>query len=426
MKNRGIWIAIALILVLGIGVTAYTSRVTGQAGALASQSLADGYTSGQSMARNLYGQAYYEEEFLPEAGTGAAEAEAEEERPAEDEENTVERLAAAESAAGAAPGSAAAAGVMPAAEMPVPQADAPAAGAGQAAGTTEDTGSTGAAPAAESAAGSGAGDFLSAGPGAAADLSGDAGAPAVTPASPDSQDVASGQGKTGSGSRSRSAKSRSGRTAGTSVRSASAQDQDAASEETSGEEAGTGDSGTAAGPENQPAALAAEITESPAADESTAAASRSRQQRSAPVVISPLSGSLESLEGETEENRVTSAELEERLKKLDAKIAKARDEEVDSSTSAVLAAYSNELRMWESELNLIYTSILDVLTEEEAQKLKDDEKTWLRTREKTSQEAAAQYSGGTMETVEYTASMSTLTRERAYALLDTYGEELDG
>ena len=242
--------------------------------------------------------------------------------------------------------------------------------------------------------------------------------------SPDSQDTASGQGKTGSGSR--SAKSRSGRTAGTSVRSASAQDQDAASEETSGEEAGTGDSGTAAVPENQPAALAAEITESPAADESTAAASRSRQQRSAPVVISPLSGSLESLEGETEENRVTSAELEERLKKLDAKIAKARDEEVDSSTSAVLAAYSNELRMWESELNLIYTSILDVLTEEEAQKLKDDEKTWLRTREKTSQEAAAQYSGGTMETVEYTASMSTLTRERAYALLDTYGEELDG
>ena len=426
MKNRGIWIAIALILVLGIGVTAYTSRVTGQAGALASQSLADGYTSGQSMARNLYGQAYYEEEFLPEAGTGAAEAEAEEERPAEDEENTVERLAAAESAAGTAPGSAAAAGVMPAAEMPVLQADAPAAEAGQAAGTTEDTGSTGAASAAESAAGSGAGDSLSAGPGAAADLSGAAGAPAVTPASPDSQDTASGQGKTGSGSRSRSAKSRSGRTAGTSVRSASAQDQDAASEETSGEEAGTGDSGTAAVPENQPAALAAEITESPAADESTAAASRSRQQRSAPVVISPLSGSLESLEGETEENRVTSAELEERLKKLDAKIAKARDEEVDSSTSAVLAAYSNELRMWESELNLIYTSILDVLTEEEAQKLKDDEKTWLRTREKTSQEAAAQYSGGTMETVEYTASMSTLTRERAYALLDTYGEELDG
>lgn len=426
MKNRGIWIAIALILVLGIGVTAYTSRVTGQAGALASQSLADGYTSGQSMARNLYGQAYYEEEFLPEAGTGAAEAEAEEERPAEDEENTVERLAAAESAAGAAPGSAAAAGVMPAAKMPVPQADAPAAGAGQAAGTTEDTGSTGAAPAAESAAGNSAGDSLSAGPGAAADLSGAAGAPAVTPASPDSQDTASGQGKTGSGSRSRSAKSRSGRPAGTSVRSASAQDQDAASEETSGGGAGTGDSGTAAVPENQPAALAAEITESPAADESTAAASRSRQQRSAPVVTSPLSGSLESLEGETEENRVTSAELEERLKKLDAKIAKARDEEVDSSTSAVLAAYSNELRMWESELNLIYTSILDVLTEEEAQKLKDDEKTWLRTREKTSQEAAAQYSGGTMETVEYTASMSTLTRERAYALLDTYGEELDG
>ena len=426
MKNRGIWIAIALILVLGIGVTAYTSRVTGQAGALASQSLADGYTSGQSMARNLYGQAYYEEEFLPEAGTGAAEAEAEEDRPAEDEESTVERLAAAESAAGAAPGSAAAAGAMPAAKMPVPQADAPAAGAGQAAGTTEDTGSTGAAPAAESAAGNSAGDSLSAGPGAAADLSGAAGAPAVTPASPDSQDTASGQGKTGSGSRSRSAKSRSGRPAGTSVRSASAQDQDAASEETSGGGAGTGDSGTAAVPENQPAALAAEITESPAADESTAAASRSRQQRSAPVVISPLSGSLESLEGETEENRVTSAELEERLKKLDAKIAKARDEEVDSSTSAVLAAYSNELRMWESELNLIYTSILDVLTEEEAQKLKDDEKTWLRTREKTSQEAAAQYSGGTMETVEYTASMSTLTRERAYALLDTYGEELDG
>ena len=64
------------------------------------------------------------------------------------------------------------------------------------------TGSTGEAPDAESAAGSSAGDSLSAGPGAAADLSGAAGAPAVTPASPDSQDTASGLGLTGSGSRS--------------------------------------------------------------------------------------------------------------------------------------------------------------------------------------------------------------------------------
>ena len=38
---------------------------------------------------------------------------------------------------------------------------------------------------------------------------------------------------------------------------------------------------------------------------------------------------------------------------------------------------------------------------------------------------AAKYGGGTMESLEYTASLSASTRSRAYELLDSYGDYLE-
>ena len=45
----------------------------------------------------------------------------------------------------------------------------------------------------------------------------------------------------------------------------------------------------------------------------------------------------------------------------------------------------------------------------------------MRERDEKAVEAAKQSGGGSMESVEYTASLAASTRERSYELLDVYG-----
>ena len=44
----------------------------------------------------------------------------------------------------------------------------------------------------------------------------------------------------------------------------------------------------------------------------------------------------------------------------------------------------------------------------------------IRERDTAAKQAAERYKGGTMENVEYTASLANSTRDRAYELLDLY------
>lgn len=80
-----------------------------------------------------------------------------------------------------------------------------------------------------------------------------------------------------------------------------------------------------------------------------------------------------------------------------------------------------ELKLWDDELNVIYKDIMSRLDTEEAEKLKKEERTWIRQKDEDARKAASRYKGGTLEGLEHTASLAKSTRERAYALLDSYG-----
>ena len=83
-------------------------------------------------------------------------------------------------------------------------------------------------------------------------------------------------------------------------------------------------------------------------------------------------------------------------------------------------AVAYEYRLWDAELNQIYQAIMAVLPDEETDTLRGLERRWIRERDTAAKQAAERYKGGTMENVEYTASLANSTRDRAYDLLDLY------
>lgn len=109
-----------------------------------------------------------------------------------------------------------------------------------------------------------------------------------------------------------------------------------------------------------------------------------------------------------------------RLEELDAQIKKSREEGREPTTYAMKSTAYNELKLWDSELNLIYNDILKLLSKSDAADLVAEERQWMKDRDSMAVEAAKKFAGGTLEGVEYMASLANTTRERAYQLAEVY------
>lgn len=114
------------------------------------------------------------------------------------------------------------------------------------------------------------------------------------------------------------------------------------------------------------------------------------------------------------------AEYQERLAELDAQIERMRSSETDNTVHSVKSAAQTEQRIWERELDAVYTLLIGSLDEESGNELRVDQQQWIISRDQTAQEASKKNSGGSMESVEYIASIAASTRERVYALVEKY------
>lgn len=133
-------------------------------------------------------------------------------------------------------------------------------------------------------------------------------------------------------------------------------------------------------------------------------------------VISPL--------GPNEDVRTIEADArasyEEHLAEIDSQIQKMRAEASDSSTYSMKNLAEKELQMWNLEMNSLYGTILKALGTDEAAELEKSQQAWLKSRDTKAEDTARKYSGGSLEGVEYTASLAESTRQRAYDLVDEY------
>lgn len=169
------------------------------------------------------------------------------------------------------------------------------------------------------------------------------------------------------------------------------------------------------------AAAAADLAEK--ALETVAAAGSQKSQASS-VLISPLTGSKETAEGEASAH-FGSSDYEKKLKELDAQLKKMKESEVDPNTDSYKNMAEYEYRLWDGELNRIYQGILKYMTTEEAEALRAEEREWIKKRDAGAYKAISKYNGGTIESLEYAASLAASSRERAYELLENYGAYLD-
>ena len=112
------------------------------------------------------------------------------------------------------------------------------------------------------------------------------------------------------------------------------------------------------------------------------------------------------------------------LKSLDEQIKKIRDESGNSNTYSMKALADKELKLWDTEQNTIYDTIAQSLSEEERKTLEQSQQTWMKSRDAKAEEAAKKFSGGSLEGLEYTASLADSTRTRAYDLVKEYSEVL--
>ena len=118
---------------------------------------------------------------------------------------------------------------------------------------------------------------------------------------------------------------------------------------------------------------------------------------------------------------------EKRLVELDAQIAKMKEEEASSNSYSMKTIVDTEYKLWDGERIVVYTTILERLNSTDSEKLIQDEKDWLKDREQRAIESAGKGSGNsvTVDSLEYTAALGVLTRQRVYDLVSEYKTVLE-
>jgi uncharacterized protein YecT (DUF1311 family) len=118
------------------------------------------------------------------------------------------------------------------------------------------------------------------------------------------------------------------------------------------------------------------------------------------------------------------AYYQKHLESLDEQIKKIREESGDSNTYSMKALADKELKLWNLEQNTIYETIAQQLSEEDKKSLEASQQAWIKSRDAKAEEAAKKYSGGSLEGLEYIASLAESTRARAYDLVKEYMDVL--
>jgi|GEM_PF-394659 len=96
------------------------------------------------------------------------------------------------------------------------------------------------------------------------------------------------------------------------------------------------------------------------------------------------------------------------------------DSKKNPSDTAQKTLASAELKYWETQLSSLYNTILSKLSSEDAAALAKDELDWKKRKDTDSAAAASKSAKTADESLAYTEKESSLTRERAYELLEKY------
>lgn len=110
-------------------------------------------------------------------------------------------------------------------------------------------------------------------------------------------------------------------------------------------------------------------------------------------------------------------ELKNRMEKLE----KEMQSKLDSGVTSEMVNANNELyEAWDKELNKVYKLLMEKLPTDRKEKLKKDQRAWVKIKEEKANEAAKEADGGTLAGVLYSGTATGLTKDRAIELAKMY------
>lgn len=114
----------------------------------------------------------------------------------------------------------------------------------------------------------------------------------------------------------------------------------------------------------------------------------------------------------------------ERLEELDRQIEKKRSSKQDATANSAKAVAESERKLWENELNQLLSGLRSHMSPDTWDAFMKDQNEWIRSREAMAVEALSGNSGSVMKELEYTRSLTEITRDRAYELAEEYHDVL--
>ncbi|MCR2823308.1 lysozyme inhibitor LprI family protein [Lederbergia panacisoli] len=132
------------------------------------------------------------------------------------------------------------------------------------------------------------------------------------------------------------------------------------------------------------------------------------------------SNDKESPKSSNNDSEITESKKDEYLKKLNEMEEADRDEEAGTTMAELEEQETDRYKKWDEELNVIYGVLKEQLSREQMDKLRDEQRHWIKSRDEVAKEASLKYKGGSTESLEYVATRASLTRERCYELVAHY------
>lgn len=127
-----------------------------------------------------------------------------------------------------------------------------------------------------------------------------------------------------------------------------------------------------------------------------------------------------SLKTSNSDNEITENKKEEYLQKLNEMEESDRNSEAGTTISELEEQEAERYKKWDVELNEIYGVLKEQLSTEQMDKLRDEQRNWIKHRDEAAKESSLKYKGGSTESLEYVATQASLTRERCYELVAKY------
>ncbi|WP_144511452.1 lysozyme inhibitor LprI family protein [Bacillus sp. FJAT-22090] len=124
----------------------------------------------------------------------------------------------------------------------------------------------------------------------------------------------------------------------------------------------------------------------------------------------------------TESNKVENKKNEylEKLNAIEKGLSEFDEVYKNGTQTDMNQAKAETFKRWDDALNEIYSVLQKQLSASEMEKLREEQREWIKHRNKIATEESSEFKGGTLEPFQFADTQARVTKERCYELVEIY------